>query len=428
VNGTAKITFEFRDENARGIVVDFQKRGKTLYSKRIDPYMDEAEEAVRQFLKLVGEKDDAKSVNQVVRQLQKQLRASDSESLEIELLGFGDLLKANPKLRQPVIDGVLRHGETANLIAATKVGKSWLAADLAMAVATGQPWLKNFDTTQGKVVIVDNELHIETLAYRLDAIATQRQYDRKTLTKNLFPICLRGVGGDIYSLEKKLSRLAAIEPVLIILDAFYRFIPSGTSENDNAGMMAVYNELDRYAKRLDCCFVVVHHASKGSQAGKAVTDVGSGAGSMSRAADTHLVIRPHEQEGLSVIDAATRSFPPLEPMTLFFTWPLWHVSPVEPSTHQLSDHERKRTQQRTEDVSAVVAKFADGKPFSEKRVAKLIACGDTRAANIIKHGIETGKIKQHKKLKTKRAKNKVQTYKVVTTGTATSTATSTWNP
>jgi RecA-family ATPase len=66
------------------------------------------------------------------------------------------------------------------------------------------------------------------------------------------------------------------------------------SENDNASMAAVYNAIDRYADRLGCCFVAIHHASKGSQAEKSVTDVGAGAGSMSRAADTHLILRPHE--------------------------------------------------------------------------------------------------------------------------------------
>ena len=42
-------------------------------------------------------------------------------------------------------------------------------------------------------------------------------------------------------------------------------------------------------------------ASKGDQSGKSTTDVGSGAGSQSRAADTHLIIRQHEQEDVAVM-------------------------------------------------------------------------------------------------------------------------------
>jgi len=38
-----------------------------------------------------------------------------------------------------------------------------------------------------------------------------------------------------------------------------------------------------------------HHRQRAAQ-GKAITDVGAGAGSQSRATDTHLVLRPHEEE------------------------------------------------------------------------------------------------------------------------------------
>ncbi len=44
-----------------------------------------------------------------------------------------------------------------------------------------------------------------------------------------------------------------------------------------------------------------------SQAGKAITDVGAGAGSQSRATDTHLILRPHEEKNCAVLDAAVRS-------------------------------------------------------------------------------------------------------------------------
>ena len=58
--------------------------------------------------------------------------------------------------------------------------------------------------------------------------------------------------------------------------------------------------------------VIVHHTSKGNQGGKGITDVGSGAGSQSRACDTHLVLRPVDPDldGWLRMDAVTRSFPP----------------------------------------------------------------------------------------------------------------------
>lgn len=303
----------------------------------------------------------------------------------VEFIGLSTFVKSNPSLRDPIIGKLLRAGETANIIAATKVGKSWLASDLAIAVATGSDWLKEFETAEGAVVYIDNELHPETLASRFREIAEVREVDVQNLEERLFPVCLRGTGHDINSLEAVFDQME-INPQLIVLDAWYRFIPAGTSENDNAEMMAMYNTLDRYAKKLDCAFVVVHHASKGDQSGKAVTDVGSGAGAMSRAADTHVVIRPHEDDSLSVINAATRSFPPLEPLTLFFTWPCWHRSTTEPKvrSRKSASEARKKNNDQQADKEIFEEFRRDKLPFTAGDVKSRLGMNKERATRILK--------------------------------------------
>jgi len=110
-----------------------------------------------------------------------------------------------------------------------------------------------------------------------------------------------------------------------VLDAFYRFMPAGGDENDNGTMANIYNRIDSFADRLGCCFVLIHHSTKGSQSSKSVTDVGAGAGAKSRATDTHLVLRPHEEDGVVVLDAAVRSWPPIEPTCLRWEFPVWMV-------------------------------------------------------------------------------------------------------
>ena len=100
-------------------------------------------------------------------------------------------------------------------------------------------------------------------------------------------------------------------------------LPPGTDENDNAAMCRVYNTIDAYAEKLGAAFILVHHTSKGNQSGKGVTDVGSGAGSISRATDSHLILRPHEEPNCAVLEAAVRSWPPVEPRALRWTFPVW---------------------------------------------------------------------------------------------------------
>jgi hypothetical protein len=113
---------------------------------------------------------------------------------------------------------------------------------------------------------------------------------------------------------------------LVVLDAWYRFLPVGISENDNAQIMALYNAIDAYAARLGAAWVNIHHASKGDQSTKGVTDVGSGAGSQSRAADAHLILRPHEDDGVAVLEAVVRSWPPVDRLAIRWEFPVWTLA------------------------------------------------------------------------------------------------------
>jgi len=230
-------------------------------------------------------------------------------------------------LRKPVIHGLLRSGETMNVIAPPKTGKSWLVLGQAMSIATGRPWLGLYPAERGRVLILDNELHPETIAHRIPQVAAALGVGMDEIAEQIYVHPLRGQLRDILSMS---SYFDAIEPgryAAIILDAMYRFMPAGTDENDNGAMAGIYNRLDAYAERLGCCFIAIHHTTKGNQSTKSVTDVGAGAGSQSRAADAHLVLRPHEQPGAVVLEAVVRSWPPVEPIVLRWEFPIWRAAP-----------------------------------------------------------------------------------------------------
>jgi hypothetical protein len=236
--------------------------------------------------------------------------------------GLRGLIDANAPLNPPVIRGLLREGETMNVIAPPKVGKSWLVTALAIAIASGLDWL-GFRVEQGRVLHIDNELHTNTSAYRYRVISDAMKVAHALYSDNIDLVSLRGQLRDLYALGQLFATIEPGRYKLIIIDAFYRTLPRDTDENDNGAIAGLYNLIDFYAARLGCAFVLIHHASKGNQAGKAVTDVGAGAGSQSRAADTHLVLRSHEEEGLIVLESAVRSWPPVTPLALRWQWPLF---------------------------------------------------------------------------------------------------------
>lgn len=269
-----------------------------------------------------------------------------------------ELVSRHPALRRPIIHGLLRDGETMNVIAASKAGKSWLATDLAIAVATGRPWLGH-DTERGRVLAIDNELHAETSAYRIPRVAEARGVPFDDFADGVDVVNLRGRLADLNTLGASL--LSTYKPGalrLVVLDAFYRATPTGIDENSNADITSLYNTIDSVALRLGCAFVLVHHASKGNQSGKGIVDVGAGAGSQSRAADTHVVLRPHAEPNAVVLDAVARSWPPPAPRCLYWDWPVFlPATDLDPTDLRPERPSRRKATAQDTSQQAVVERW-----------------------------------------------------------------------
>lgn len=302
---------------------------------------------------------------------------------KIQPISVRNLIRTYPKMREIVVDGFLREGETANLIAPAKMGKSFLAGNLAWSVATGKPWLSH-EVKQGKVLIIDNELHPQTLSERLGRIAMEMGIDLEEYADWVDVVSLRGQSVDIHNLDHRLNEIKPGTYTLCVVDALYRTLPRGTSENDNAAMMGIYNQLDSYADQWGAAIVVIHHASKGAQGDKAVVDVGAGAGSIARAADSHIIIRHHEDPELAVLECVTRSFKSPEPVSIRFDYPLWYAVDAQPEVRRpkpSGDESQARKDQEAD--QAVQTALAGGKKLSVAELRKRTGMGHDRVARTL---------------------------------------------
>lgn len=315
------------------------------------------------------------------------------------------LIREYPELRPIVVADLLREGETMNVVAAPKFGKSWLVHALALSVASGRPWLGK-RTVPGRVLLIDAELHRETLAKRLRTTQSVLGVPDAALEAlEVWPV--RGQRLTIDAIAESLAEREPGEFRLIVLDALYRFLPLDGEENANETMTRVYNTLDAIAKHSRAAVVVVHHASKGNQSEKAVTDVGAGAGSQSRAADTHLILRPHETEGAVVVDAAVRSFPPLDPFVIRSTNPGWVVDyDLDPALLRQTSRRRK-TPTEGEPPREARREWTPGdfalevvgsdRSIRDDVIARALALGirKTEAESLLRRAMDAGHVHRH---------------------------------
>lgn len=184
------------------------------------------------------------------------------------------------------VAGVLRSGSVCELIAYGGTGKSWLAADLAVAVAAGQSWLHWFDVPEpGEALYVDYEGGRYETSRRFQAVSIGRGIVGPVDGVEL------AVMPPLYmtdsDFESKMTWLAEGKRVVIV-DTLKAASP-GTDENDSRIRQGI-DVLHRVGEKTDAAIVVLAHAKKTSGNATKIDprEAGRGSSAIFDAADTVL--------------------------------------------------------------------------------------------------------------------------------------------
>ncbi len=227
--------------------------------------------------------------------------------------------KAMP-LPPELIEGVLYQGSTMVFGGGSKTNKTFAMMDLAVSVAAGEPWW-GFNTSKGKVLYLDFELQKTFFRKRLDMIANQKGVTIETLD-NFEVWNLRGHAADLSAIVDEILEGIKDKPYsLIVIDPIYKVL--GERDENSAGdINSLMNELDKISVASGASIVVGHHFSKGNQAGKESMDRISGSGVFARSPDAILIITPHEEQDVYIVETTLRNHKRVDPFCLRFEYPL----------------------------------------------------------------------------------------------------------
>jgi len=208
---------------------------------------------------------------------------------------LGDHLVSGPAVLElpapePLIDGIINLDSFAVLYGRPGSGKSFLALDMALCVASGT-WWHGHQVHRGNVLYVAAEgaagLGIRARAWA--AINRVRIPDAITwLTRpaNLL---------DADQTRQLLAICRRLDPVLVVIDTLNRSMPGG-DENSSTDMGAAIAACDRIRHTTNACVQLVHHSGKDQAAGL------RGHSSLLGAVDTELEVR---NGGDNIIGLAT---------------------------------------------------------------------------------------------------------------------------
>ncbi len=334
---------------------------------------------------------DEAEVEQEARQQFEEEQADSSKQTKSEKPGdwvcedFFDLRAGEyPNRGTEIIQGVLRDGEVALLVAASKDGKSWMAGQLAWCVITGTPFL-GLDVRKGKVLLIDNELKRREIDWRHTRIAEAMQVQPQP--GQLQVAVRRGKCCDINYFAGELRSMDLDGYSLIIIDALYKIIPEGKAENDNPAMGQLMNILQNIADKTNVPILIVHHTTKGDQSAKATLDLAAGAGAFGRSLDAMIAIRDHETDGHSVCEFKSRTNKSAASLSIQFEWPLWQATSLAPNVRKARGGRDEKSKQDDAEADKLLLESLTKRPQSESQLVRSTGMGPTRISRAIGRAI-----------------------------------------
>lgn len=158
-----------------------------------------------------------------------------------------------------LLDGILPERSLCEIHGPPGVGKSFLALDIALCVATGRPFLGR-QVDRAPVVYVAAEgsygIGARTKAWR-HARAVTDVVDAYLLTEPVQLLDPRSVQRFVAGVTEQLHEL----PGLVVMDTLARCLAGG-DENSAQDMGLVVAALDRIRADLDCAVLLLHHTRK----------------------------------------------------------------------------------------------------------------------------------------------------------------------
>lgn len=227
--------------------------------------------------------------------LRKMRRMNDPANLFT--VTMRELYETVYQSRPPVIDGLLCSG-TYLFAGAPKVGKSFLVAQLAYHVSTGQK-LWEYDVRPGTVLYLALEDDYQRLQERMF-----RMFGVEGTDKLHFATYAKQLGN---GLDEQLDKFVREHPDtrLIIIDTLQKVREMGGEAYSYADDHQIVGRLKQFADRKGFCLLVVHHTRKQPSGDK--FDMISGTNGLSGAADGAFLLQKEKRtDGTATLDVVGR--------------------------------------------------------------------------------------------------------------------------
>jgi hypothetical protein len=237
---------------------------------RLREYVNRLKESYRvRMLHLVAERIQLQeSSADIMQGIQDCMDVISESSADTNALrSFADFVSATPNRVDWMLEGIIERGANGFIAAEPKGSKSFVTADLAIALATGTPWLDFPVPRPVRVALVSREDNPSLTAWRLKHLMQGRNLNAvqlNLLEQNLYINTKAETPSFMLDNENDVAELIgacrARKTEFILLDVLN--VLHRADENDNTQMAAVLHKVKRLTQATGAATGILHHYKK----------------------------------------------------------------------------------------------------------------------------------------------------------------------
>jgi len=221
-------------------------------------------------------------------------------------------LKIPDRRQRWLIDHLWSHQAVGIIGGSPKSGKTWLALEMAVSVASGSPCLTTFAVTSpGPVLLYAAEDSASALRERVQTLAQIHGVDFQRLDLHLITVDTLRLDRPDHQ-DRLEATLQVYKPALLILDPLVRV--HAIDENIAGQVAALLGYLRSLQRKTGAAITLVHHVRKNVSATAAAGNTLRGSGDLYAWVDSFLYLRSHQNQRL--LSAEHRSAPAFGPVAL----------------------------------------------------------------------------------------------------------------
>ena len=179
-----------------------------------------------------------------------------------EILGVNDYMELDVEKTERIVKYLVDSGSMTLIGGDTGVGKSWLALNLALDIASGQSHMGFFETKESKVLLAQFELTDDQVQRRLKSLKHHYKDNWDKVSTNL-TIMPRGCAfQDQWQPIRELVNKHSLQGTVIIVDNLYSSVSTELNVSDNNDIMKILGVIDKMEQELGLTIILITHHLK----------------------------------------------------------------------------------------------------------------------------------------------------------------------